>query len=166
MRIQVMDIPADYEVRLMTARWSLAESARDFPDDTIDWYLDLYQRSETTRDLPVCVVAYLDGKLAGSGMLIDDDGLPDAQEPGPWVAAVFVSPPARLKGVGGAIVDQLTTRGHALGFDTLYLYTEKSVDWYEDMGWTIVREAQLAGHPVTVMSHHQPHEAEVATTGA
>lgn len=152
-RIRVEDIPRDHALRLTVAHWSLAQWARDFPDDTIEWYLDLYEQAERSSGVPCVFVAHLDGKLAGTASLVADDELPDAHEPGPWVAAVFVTPPARRKGVGEALVRAAVERAAELGFDEVYLYTESGVDWYEDLGWESVREAELAGHPVMVMVH-------------
>ncbi|MEY4010410.1 MAG: hypothetical protein RLZZ93_1102, partial [Actinomycetota bacterium] len=34
----------------------------------------------------------------------------------------------------------------------LWLYTESETEWYAAMGWQRVRQAELNGHPVTVMS--------------
>lgn len=152
-RIRVEDVPRDHGLRLTLAHWSLAEWVHDFPDDTIEWYLDLYEEASRVRAVPSVFVAHLDGKLAGTASLVADDELPDAVEPGPWVAAVFVTPPARRKGVGQALVHAAIERAGALGLEEVYLYTENGVEWYRSSGWEIVRTAELAGHPVTVMVH-------------
>lgn len=160
MDVQIVDVPVDESVRRTLAEWSLAEWAGDFPDDTIDWYLDLYDASARDHGLPVCVVALVDGSPVGTASLIADDELPEAVEPGPWVAAVFVEPGSRGEGVGAALVAEVVRRGHAMGFDEVYLYTETGASWYEKSGWRAVRTAELAGHDVTVMVHR----AEVTTT--
>lgn len=146
-------MPVDDGVRRTLAEWSLAEWAGDFPDDTIDWYLDLYEKSSRGPDLPVCLVALVDDRPVGTASLIDDDELPGATEPGPWVAAVFVEPGSRHRGAGAALVAEAVRRGHAMGFDEIFLYTEAGAPWYEKSGWRIVRTAELAGHDVTVMVH-------------
>jgi N-acetylglutamate synthase-like GNAT family acetyltransferase len=84
--------------------------------------------------------------------LIADDELPDAPEPGPWIAAVFVAQWARRQGIGEALIDSLTSRARELGFSTVYLYTEHGAPWYEKMGWTSLRVTRLSDHNVTVMS--------------
>ena len=153
-------MPVDETVRRTLAEWSLAEWAVDFPDDTIDWYLDLYEQSARGDGLPVCLAALVDGRPVGTASLIADDELPGATEPGPWVAAVFVEPASRRGGAGAALVAEAARRGHDMGFDEIYLYTETGASWYEKSGWQRVREAELAGHPVTVMVHR----AGVTTT--
>lgn len=155
MQVQVVDVPVDDGVRRTLAEWSLAEWAGDFPGDTIDWYLDLYDASARADGLPVCLMAVIDGRPVGTASLIEDDELPGATEPGPWVAAVFVEPGSRRAGVGAALVAEAVRRGHAMGFDEIYLYTEAGASWYEKSGWQAVRTAELAGHDVTVMVHRE-----------
>lgn len=152
-RIRVEDVPRDHGLRLTLAHWSLAEWVHDFPDDTIEWYLDLYEEASQVRGLPSVFVAHLDGKLAGTASLVADDELPDAVEPGPWVAAVFVTPPARRKGVGEALVCAAIDRAREMGFAEVFLYTSDGAEWYRSSGWEVVRTTVLAGHPVTVMVH-------------
>lgn len=151
--VEIRDVPADDAVRRTLAEWSLAEWADDFPDDTLKWYLDLYESSSRDDGLPVCVAAFMNGRVVGTASLIEDDELPDAVEPGPWVAAVFVEPSSRGQGVGAALVAEVARRAHALGFAEVFLYTEAGAEWYTRSGWRTVREARLAGHPVTVMVH-------------
>lgn len=159
-RVDIVDVPDDETVRRTLAEWSLAEWASDFPDDTLDWYLDLYEQSSHSPDLPVCLAAFADGRVVGTASLIADDELPGATEPGPWVAAVFVEPGSRGGGVGAALVAEAVARGHALGHYEVFLYTESGADWYAVSGWRPVREARLAGHAVTVMVHR----GDVTTT--
>ena len=160
MEVRIVDVPVDDGVRRTLAEWSLDEWAADFPDDTLDWYLDLYEESSRGDGLPVCLAAMVDKRVVGTASLIADDELPDAVEPGPWVAAVFVEPGSRGKGVGVALVAEAVRRGHAMGFDQIYLYTRSGASWYEKLGWQPVRTAELSGHDVTVMVHR----AGVTTT--
>jgi GNAT superfamily N-acetyltransferase len=162
--VEIRDVPADVDVRRTLAEWSLEEWKNDFPDDTLDWYLDLYDESSHGDGLPVCLAAFAHGKVVGTASLIADDELPGAPEPGPWVAAVFVEPSSRGRGLGARLVAEATWRGHALGFSEVFLYTEAGSEWYAGLGWHPVREAQLAGHPVTVMVHRDVDDRAVTTT--
>ena len=96
--------------------------------------------------------ALLNDDFVGTASLITDDELPDAPEPGPWIAAVFVAEWARRRGIGEALIDSLVSRARELGYSTVYLYTEHGAPWYEKMGWTAVRVTRLSDHNVTVMS--------------
>jgi GNAT superfamily N-acetyltransferase len=152
MALIIGPMPLDNNVRLQSARWAVEQWKRDFPYDTVDWYLNVYDASDSATTLPVVRAALLNDEFVGTASLIADDELPDAPEPGPWIAAVFVAQWARRQGIGEALIDSLTARARELGFSTVYLYTEHGAPWYEKMGWTRLRVTQLSDHNVTVMS--------------
>lgn len=152
MAFVIGSMPRDNNVRLQSARWAVEQWKRDFPYDTVDWYLNLYDAADATTTLPVVHAALLNDEFVGTASLIADDELPDAPEPGPWIAAVFVAEWARRQGIGEALIDSLTVRARELGYSTVYLYTEHGALWYEKMGWTAVRVTRLSDHNVTVMS--------------
>jgi GNAT superfamily N-acetyltransferase len=147
--MEIIDIPADTGLRLTVAQWCVDEWAHLYPDDTVQWYLDMYVDADAAADaLPFALVAVEGDEVVGTASLIADDELPGAPEPGPWLAAVFVLPGHRGRGVGRALVDEVA--GRAAG--SIWLYTENETAWYESMGWTRVRESAVNGHPVTVMT--------------
>jgi GNAT superfamily N-acetyltransferase len=152
MTLVIGPMPADNNVRLQSARWAVEQWKRDFPYDTVDWYLNLYSDADLSTSLPVVHAALLNDEFVGTASLIADDELPDAPEPGPWIAAVFVAQWARRQGIGEALIDSLTSRARELGFSAVYLYTEHGAPWYEKMGWTSLRVTRLSDHNVTVMS--------------
>jgi GNAT superfamily N-acetyltransferase len=152
MTLVIGPMPSDKNVRLQSARWAVEQWRRDFPYDTVDWYLKLYDAADSATTLPVVHAALLNNEFVGTASLITDDELPDAPEPGPWIAAVFVAEWARRRGIGEALIDSLVSRARELGYSTVYLYTEHGAPWYEKMGWTAVRVTRLSDHNVTVMS--------------
>ncbi|MFM8810809.1 MAG: GNAT family N-acetyltransferase [Actinomycetota bacterium] len=135
------------------ARWSFDAWRHEFPHDTEQTYLDQYARAANPSGRLIEVYAALDrdDSLRGLATLVDDDDLPGAIEPGPWLAAVFVHEGARRSGIGSRLVSHVTQRARELGHRELYLYTEHAVDWYRGKGWTVVRETTLNDLPHTVM---------------
>jgi uncharacterized protein (DUF952 family)/N-acetylglutamate synthase-like GNAT family acetyltransferase len=127
------------------AQWGFAAWAHEFPNDTVQTYLDLYSHSAGTsgRLAETFVAIDMDDNLLGCVSLVDDDELPGATEPGPWVAALFVHPSAREHGVGNALLQHLNGRAVELGFKQLFLYTEDKQSWYEQKGWHYVRNTVL-----------------------
>jgi GNAT superfamily N-acetyltransferase len=138
----------------MAARWSFEAWKHEFPNDTVQTYLDQYALAADPGDRLVEVYCALDSneRLLGLTTLVDDDELPGVVEPGPWIAAVWVNPDARLSGVGGSLVRHATLRAHVRGVEDLYLYTEDQQEWYQRRGWKSVRDASLNGLAVTVMT--------------
>ena len=136
------------------AEWSFAAWRHEFPQDTIETYLDQYALAANPGERLVEVYAALGAsdRLLGLTTLVDDDELPGVIEPGPWIAAVWVDPSSRTVGVGGSLVRHATLRATSLGVRDLYLYTEDQQFWYERKGWQRVRNASLNGLAVTVMT--------------
>jgi len=153
MALQIIEMPDDRPLQQRVASVCVNYWKRDFPLDTDEWYLNLYADSLATNALPIVLVALNDGEFVGTASLIADDELPDATEPGPWLAAVFVLDSHRGKGIGTSLVKELQKMAAARGVTDIFLYTENSMKWYESMGWRPIRRAQLSGHDVTVMSH-------------
>lgn len=146
--MRVTDIPADPGTRRTVAQWCVDEWSHLFPDDTVQWYLDMYDAADRAgAGAPHALVADEDGEVIGTASLVPDDELPGAHEPGPWVAAVFVVPGHRGRGVGRALMDAVVGRA---GGD-VWLYTEDRTGWYESLGWTRTRGSTVNGHRVTVM---------------
>mgnify|MGYP000291737774 FL=1 len=117
----------------------------DFPEDTLQTYLDMFTATGTYANRFVEVFAAINQaeELLGLATLVDDDELPGAIEPGPWLAAVFVVPEARKLGVGSALVDHVVSRSRELGYAEIFLYTEYQDQWYQKKGWSYLRDTLL-----------------------
>lgn len=79
------------------AEWSFEAWQHEFPSDNVQTYLDQYAlaRRKPEQLLEVFAAITDNDQLLGVATLVHDDELPDAPEPGPWLAAVFVTPDAR-----------------------------------------------------------------------
>lgn len=144
----IVDMPADQGVMRRVARWVMDEWAHMFPDDTVDWYLDVWSSASAPHaGPPHAVVATEGGEIVGTASVVVDDELPGATEPGPWLALTYVVPARRGHGIGSAMVRELMSRCPA----GLWLYTESEAPWYRAMGWHDVRADSVNGVQVTVM---------------
>ena len=136
------------------AQWSYVAWRHEFPSDTVQTYLDMYALAAsqpTNRLVEVYAAISNDNELLGVATLIDDDELPGANEPGPWLAAVFVKSDMRKFGIGSALVQRVVDRAVELNYPTLYLYTEFAENWYLTKGWTKIRSTLFLGLLHTVM---------------
>lgn len=149
--ITVLPIPPDRQLRSLAAAWSIKTWRDSFPDDTAQWYLNLYKSGDYRKQVPHTVAAVMGTKLVGIGSLIADDELPLATEPGPWLAAVYVNPRYRGRGAGSEIVNTLLDHAFSLGYREIFGYTETKLGWYESMGWEFLRNATLKDHNVSVI---------------
>ncbi len=151
--VRIVPLAEHPELWNLAASWSLTAWRHEFPNDTEQTYLDQYAmaRNPEGRLIEVYAAITAQGSLRGLATLVDDDDLPGATEPGPWLAAVFVHESARREGIGSQLVDHVTNRARHLAHHELFLYTEHSVEWYRNKGWTVVRETTLNALPHTVM---------------
>ena len=136
------------------AELSVKEWKEIFTEDSVQTYLDLYGKAGTYagRLVETYVAVSADDELIGMATLVDDDELPNAIEPGPWLAAVLTLPAHRGNGVASALVQRIVRRAHELGLPALYLYTSDQQQWYANKGWKPLRETELNGIAHTVMT--------------
>lgn len=149
----ISDMPVNSKFAQIGARWANDDWKKTDPNDDIQWYLNVYSESALDpSSLPISLVAVADNnELVGITCVVKDEVLPDIQEPGPWVAAVFVAPAHRGKAVGKQLVSEAVRRARELGHADVYLYTRSAADWYETFGWERVRETHIHQNLITVM---------------
>lgn len=70
--------------------------------------------------IPLCLVARVDGDFAGTVSLIETD-IDVPTDLRPWLAALWVEPDHRRKGVAGALIVRLVDAARALGESGLHL---------------------------------------------
>ncbi|WP_312370667.1 GNAT family N-acetyltransferase [Stenotrophomonas sp.] len=103
-------------------------------------------------DIPCSWLAMEGDDWLGSVSLLHDDH-EQIRGWSPWLASLYVSPAARGKGVGAALVAQCVAQAAVLGVAQLYLYCEAPmVGWYRSLGWRVHAELQLGPLAITVMA--------------
>jgi GNAT superfamily N-acetyltransferase len=88
--------------------------------------------------VPTTFVAHENGHFLGTASLVTSDE-PSRPMLSPWIAAVWVEPHARQRGIGAALVATATTFAFSHGFDRLYLAASTvRRPFYEKMGWRVI----------------------------
>jgi GNAT superfamily N-acetyltransferase len=106
------------------------------------------------RAIPTTVVALEGDELLGSCSLLENDD-ERIRAWSPWLASLYVRPPARGSGVGRALVRRIEAEAAALGVAVLYLYTSEAmgvIDFYQRLGWRQCDRVALAGIEAVVMA--------------
>jgi N-acetylglutamate synthase-like GNAT family acetyltransferase len=99
--------------------------------------------------IPFALVAHDGEAFLGTASVIASD-LAERPQLTPWVAAVWVEPQARGRGVGGALVNRATQDCFALGIGRAYLCARpQRSTFYEGLGWIPI-ERDVGPHRLSV----------------
>jgi GNAT superfamily N-acetyltransferase len=138
-RPEFFDVVAD---RIWQAWWK----ADGHPLDYISGRL---RENLNAEPIPLALVAHQGSAFHGTASVIASD-LPERLHLTPWVAAVWVEPQARRRGVGAALVDGATQACFGLGIRRAYLCARpQRSSFYEGLGWTAI-ERDVGPHQLGV----------------
>lgn len=108
--------------------------------------------------IPFALVAHEGDTFAGTASVIVDD-LDERPQYTPWVAAVWVDPQFRSRGIGGDLVNRAAEGAFAAGFQRVYLNAlKRRTSFYEGFGWTCIEE-DVGKHAVSVFIRDVPARA-------
>lgn len=138
------------EVLPTLVRWVMETWGALMPDRTADDVAADFARRAARGAIPTTLLALDDGTVFGMASLVAHD-LTTRPELTPWMAAVFVTPAARNRGVGGQLVRAVVAEAGAQGIPRLYLITPDKMAFYQRLGWTAQEVTPYRGEMVTVM---------------
>jgi len=100
--------------------------------------------------VPLTLLALDGASPAGTAALIAHDmtGRPELT---PWLAAVYVSPEHRRRGIGAALVSAIEREAARLAVSTLSLFTPDQESFYARLGWTTREWTDYRGERVVIM---------------
>jgi GNAT superfamily N-acetyltransferase len=142
---EFFDIVAD---RIWRASWKAIGTPLDYITGRLHENLN-------AEPIPIALFAHDGGKFLGTASVIASD-LEERPQLTPWVAAVWVEPHARSRGVGAALVGRAARDCFALGIARAYLCARPALtSFYERLGWIPV-ERDVGEHGLTVFVQDAP----------
>jgi GNAT superfamily N-acetyltransferase len=115
----------------------------------LEYISGLLCENMNAEPLPIALVAHDGAEFLGTSSVIASD-LEQRPQLTPWVAAVWVEPHARLRGVGSALVERATRDCFALGIARAHLCARPALTgFYERLGWIPI-ERDIGEHGLTV----------------
>jgi GNAT superfamily N-acetyltransferase len=168
--VELDDLARHRDVIPLLAAWHVREWQHLYPEWTVEAAIAELEAT-TSGAVPHTIVAF-DGRgrsaadVAGSVSIIDDDELDGFEHVRPWLASVYVRPPARRAGLGTRLVTAAVEFASGAGIDRLHLLTADECEFYARLGWRRVADADKNGRHVTVMridtDAHAPRRALAA----
>lgn len=145
-----IDYLADHpEVLPLLKDWFEAEWADYYgPGGAGDAGSDLRAYASRT-DLPVALVAFLEGELCGVAAL-KADSIATHAHLGPWAAAGLVSPRYRRRGIGTELVRAIERLAKNLGYVRIYSGTNTANRVLERLGWQFMEQTRSGDEDVSV----------------
>jgi GNAT superfamily N-acetyltransferase len=127
---EFFDIVAD---RIWSAWWRRNGVPRDYITERL-------KENMAGPGLPVALVAHDGPIFMGTASVIVSD-LDERPQYTPWVAAVWIEPAFRSRGIGAALVGAAAEAAFALGAATVYLCAaEARRALYLRLGWELIEE--------------------------
>src|SRR6266851_9516499 len=115
----------------------------------LDYISGRLRENTSETPIPFALVAHDGEAFLGMASVIASD-LAERAQLTPWVAAVWVEPQARGRGIGAALIDRATRDCFALRISRAYLCARSRMSrFYEALGWTIF-ERKAGPHQLSV----------------
>jgi GNAT superfamily N-acetyltransferase len=143
---------ADYPDYVPTvAAWIFQEWGRDFAEHTLE-EVEAKFRTHLNRDrVPLTLIALLDDHPVGTASLFVSD-MDTRADLSPWLAAVYVLPGHRSRGLGTRLVEASEAVARQVGIPRLYLFTPDRESFYARLGWSALERSDYRGQPVVIMA--------------
>lgn len=128
----------------------------------LDHISSLLRETVDAPAFPFCRVAEVGGVFAGTVSMITSD-MEERARLTPWLAALWVDPPFRRRGIAKALIDRVLEDGFALGFDTIHLCAiPENHGFYRRLGWTMTESGIGKSAAAIFVRHAADHTARVA----
>ena len=121
----------------------------------LDYIVGRLRENMVAGPMPRAFVANIDGAFAGTASIIASD-LDERPQYTPWIAAVWIEPAFRSRGLGRRLVDHAADYAFGLGIPRVYLTARPARrSYYEELGWTPI-EHDVGDLQMTVFARDRP----------
>lgn len=161
MDVQVRPLSDYPELVPVAAQWHFSEWGHTDPGGSAESWAAGLARQADANQIPGTLIALADALPVGVVCLVGHDmpGYRPAAGLTPWIKGLYVVPSARRHGIGGVLVRRCEQWAASLGFDRLYLYTERESAahaLYDRLGWQAIDVGRYEGINVVVMRTNVP----------
>jgi GNAT superfamily N-acetyltransferase len=135
---------------LTVANWIMAEWGHESPGTTLESLEEKFRTHLNRKAIPLTLLAMEADRPLGTASLVFYD-MKDRQDLSPWLAAVYVLPEQRGKGIGSKLVKSIELLAANLEVEKLYLFTPDRESFYARMNWTVLERTTYREKDVVIM---------------
>ncbi len=132
------------------ASWIMDEWGHESAGITQEKMEARFRENLNWASVPLSLLAMDKETPVGTASLVVHD-MKDHLELSPWLAAVYVLPEHRGKGIGAKLVKSIELLSAQLDVEKLYLFTPDRENFYVRMNWTILERTQYREKDVVIM---------------
>lgn len=122
----------------IVAGWIYNEWWTSVDGASVETLSDLLRAHLVLDQMPLTLIASVDSRPIGTATLMAHDvGTEQWPDLSPWLAALYVVPEYRRRGIGGALVNATESKATALGMRQLHLLTVGREKFYTHLGWQV-----------------------------
>ncbi len=153
MKVAIRRLLPDTPEAEIAARWRFEAFFADGSDTFENSRAALLDFLRHQGEYEIGLLAECDGQPAGLCLFVRDEAEPNPRpDLSPWLAALFVAPEFRSRGIGAALVKAIEDHARGVGTKTLYLYTSEAEPFYAGLGWIVRDRFTQNGEPCAPMA--------------
>ena len=143
MQPQIEQLSARPDLLPTVASWVYNEWWTEVDGAGAGTLADLLWDHLTPDQIPITLVASFERYPVGTATLLAHDvGTEEWPNLSPWLAAVYVMPDYRRRGVGAALINAIVEKAASLGVGALYLLTLGGEEFYASLGWQVLHRSE------------------------
>ena len=140
------------EFTLTVASWIYDQWWSRDPEQSPATVAEAFEKIRRTNRVFGSFVALENSTPIGTATVLDHDvGTERRPDLTPWIAAVYVIPTMRRKGVGMSLVSHARAYAHSKGYNTIYLCASDRTPWYQHLGWQVIEQFDQNGVPTSFL---------------
>ncbi len=121
------------------AQWIYRQWWSEVPGASMATLEAMLREGLTQAPMPLTLVATAEQRPVGTVSVLAHDVGTEAWTPmSPWLAALYVIPAARRRGVGAALIEAALARAAQFAAGTIYLLTTDQEAYYARLGWNLL----------------------------
>ena len=132
------------------AKWIMDEWGHESPGMTLEKMEARFRENLNRAVIPTTLLAMDEETPVGTASLVVHD-MKVHPELSPWLAAVYVLPEHRSKGIGEKLVKSVELLSAQLDVEQLYLFTPDREAFYARMNWTVQERTKYRKKDVVIM---------------